>query len=110
MRSVQMAYLFLSGVNIKKHTSEYFCTPVKLINTQDGINMLVSNEKVHSDVRNFSGKSINIFPHSSKRKLKKYKSWYLAVFNLSDKGHTHYIKYRTRANITRGLYTFLPTF
>ena len=48
-----MAYLFLSGVNIKKHTSEYFCTPVKLINTQDGINMLVSNEKVLADLRNF---------------------------------------------------------
>ena len=48
-----MAYLFLSGVNIKKQTSEYFCTPIKLINTQDGIDMLVSNEKVHADLKNF---------------------------------------------------------
>ena len=49
-----MAYLFLSGVNIKKHTSENnLCTPVNLINKQDGINELVSNEKVLADLRNF---------------------------------------------------------
>ena len=51
MRSVLMAYLVLSGVNIKKHTFEYLCTTVNLINKQDGINELVSNEKVLADLR-----------------------------------------------------------
>ena len=48
-----MAYLVLSGVNIKKHTSEYLCTPVNLLNKQDGIKELASNEKVLEDLRNF---------------------------------------------------------
>jgi hypothetical protein len=51
MRSVLMAYLVLSRVNIKKHTSENLCTPANLINKQDGINELVSNGKMLADLR-----------------------------------------------------------